>query len=84
MDTSVGPGDDFWTYANGSWIKAHPIPADRSDYGVGRILVDDTNKRTVDLIQGAAASARPGSDAQKVGDYYASFMDEAGIARPRV
>lgn len=79
MDTSVGPGDDFWTYANGSWIKAHPIPADRSDYGVGRILVDDTNKRTVDLIQGAAASARPGSDAQKVGDYYASFMDEAGI-----
>ena len=79
MDTSVAPGDDFWTYANGSWIKAHPIPADRSDYGVARILVDDTNKRTVDLIQGAAASARPGSDAQKVGDYYASFMDEAGI-----
>jgi len=30
MDTSVAAGDDFWSYANGSWVKAHPIPADRS------------------------------------------------------
>jgi putative endopeptidase len=40
FDTSVKPGDDFWTYANGAAIKANPIPADRSSYGVGAILVE--------------------------------------------
>ncbi len=79
MDTSTAPGDDFWTYANGAWAKAHPIPADRSSYGVDAVLTEETKKRTVDLIQAAAQNAKPGSDAQKVGDYYASFMDESGI-----
>src|SRR5215813_360469 len=79
MDISTAPGDDFWTYANGAWVKAHPIPADRSSYGVDAILKEETSKRTVDLIQAAAQNAKPGSDAQKVGDYYASFMDEPGI-----
>ena len=79
MDTSTAPGDDFWTYANGAWAKAHPIPADRSSYGVDAVLTEETKKRTVDLIQAAAQNAKPRSDAQKVGDYYASFMDESGI-----
>lgn len=79
MDTAVKPGDDFWTYANGAWVKSHPIPADRSSYGGAAILGEETAKRVVDLIQDAAKSAKPGSDAQKVGDYYASFNDEAGI-----
>jgi putative endopeptidase len=79
MDTSTAPGDDFWTYANGAWVKAHPIPADRSSYGVDAILTEEMNKRTVDLIQAAAKNAKPGSDVQKIGDYYASFMDESGI-----
>ena len=78
MDTSTAPGDDFWTYANGAWAKAHPIPADRSSYGVDAVLTEETKKRTVDLIQAAAQQRAPGSDARKVGDYYASFMDEAG------
>jgi endothelin-converting enzyme/putative endopeptidase len=60
-------------------VKEHPIPADRSSYGVDAILTEETNKRTVDLIQAAAQNAKPGSDAQKVGDYYATFMDESGI-----
>jgi hypothetical protein len=59
--------------------SSHPIPVDLSYYGVGAILDEETNKRTVDLIQTVAKNAEPGSDAQKVGDYYASFMDEAGI-----
>jgi putative endopeptidase len=79
IDDSTAPGDDFWTYANGNWVKAHPIPADRSSYGVGSILDEETKKRIVDLIQAAAQNAEPGSDAQKIGDYYATFMDEAGI-----
>jgi hypothetical protein len=59
MDTSTAPGDDFWTYANGAWVKEHPIPADRSSYGVDAILTEETNKRTVDLIQAAAQNAKP-------------------------
>ena len=64
FDTSIKPGDDFWTYANGAAVKANPIPADRSSYGVGAILVEEASKRTVDLIQTAAksggnADARP-------------------------
>jgi len=79
IDTSTAPGDDFWTYANGAWVKAHPIPADLSFYGTGAVLAEETSKRIVELIQAAAQHAVPGSDEQKVGDYYASFMDEAGI-----
>ena len=80
MDKSVAPGDDFFAYANGGWIKATPIPADKSEYGVATILVDQTRKQTVDIIQdpvNGGPNASP--DARKVGDFYASYMDEAGI-----
>ena len=54
MDTSVAAGDDFNAYTNGGWIKATPIPADKSSYGAGAILVDDVRKRTQALIQETA------------------------------
>jgi predicted metalloendopeptidase len=79
MDRSVAPGDDFYGFANGAWLKATPIPPDKSSYGVGAILVDETRKRTVALIQAAAARSSQNDDAQKIGDFYASFMDEPGI-----
>jgi putative endopeptidase len=79
VDRSVAPGDDFFRFANGAWLKTTEIPADRSNYGTGAVLVELTSKRTVALIQGAAAKAAAGSEAQKIGDYYASFMDEARI-----
>ncbi len=80
IDHSVKPGDDFFDYANGAWIKANEIPADRSSWGVWGVLSELNNQRVRDLIEGAAASrAADGSDAQKVGDFYASYMDEAGI-----
>jgi putative endopeptidase len=77
IDKTIKPGDDFWTYANNEWIKAHPIPADRSRYGIGAIMTDEASKRTVDLIQDAAKGGS--GDGKKVGDYYASYLDEAGI-----
>jgi putative endopeptidase len=80
MDRSISPGDGFFAYANGAWLKSTGIPPDRSSYGVGAALVELTNKRTADLIQEAAAGkATATPEARKVGDYYASFMDEAGI-----
>jgi predicted metalloendopeptidase len=78
MDRSVAPGDNFWVYANGAWDKATAIPADRSAYGVDSILVDEARNRTIALIQESAGGAR-GDDTRKIGDFYASFMDEAGI-----
>ncbi|UAL08762.1 M13 family metallopeptidase [Caulobacter segnis] len=77
IDKSIKLGDDFWTYANNEWIKAHPIPADRGRYGKTAVMVEEASKRTVDLIQDAAKGGS--GDGKKVGDYYASYMDEAGI-----
>jgi predicted metalloendopeptidase len=80
IDTSVAPGDDFFRYANGTWIRNTEIPADRSRYGAGSALEELTDKRTADLIAELARTRGPvGSDARKIGDYYTSFMDEAGI-----
>ena len=80
IDRSVAPGDDFFAYANGGWIKSTEIPPDRSSYGTGAMLEELTLQRTADLISEAAKARAPaGSDARKIGDYHASFMDEAGI-----
>ena len=80
MDRSVAAGDDFYKFANGNWDKTTEIPADRSSWGGFGVLRDLSDQRTRDVIQAAAASkGAPGSPAQKVGDYYASFMDEAAI-----
>lgn len=79
IDTSVKPGDDFYKYANGAWIAATEIPADKSSYGPGAILVEKTNDEVKSLIQNAAAASTASEGQRKVGDYYAAFMDEAGI-----
>jgi putative endopeptidase len=80
IDPSVKPGDDFFKYANGAWLKSTEIPADRGSWGTGAIIAERTAKRVAELIEEAAKSDAPaGSDARKVGDYYATFMDEAGI-----
>jgi len=80
IDRSVRPGDDFYRYANGAWLATTTIPAGQSVYDTRAILVERTNGRVRDLIQGAAAAhAASGSIPQKVGDYYASFMDEESI-----
>ncbi len=80
IDRSVVPGDDFFAWANGSWMKRAEIPADRSSWGVGGILTELTAKRTADLIAEAAKSNAPaGSETRKIGDTYATFLDEAAI-----
>ena len=80
LDPSVKPGDDCYRYANGGWLRTATIPAGQSSYDTRAMLVEKAGQRVRDLIQDAAA-AQPirGSIAQKVGDYYVSFMDEDGI-----
>jgi putative endopeptidase len=80
MDLTVAPGDDFFAYANGGWIKATDIPADRSSYGSAAVLTELTAQRVNELLKAAAAQhARTGSETQQIGDFYESFMDEAAI-----
>ncbi|MGA2645965.1 MAG: M13 family metallopeptidase [Candidatus Sulfotelmatobacter sp.] len=80
MDRSVKPGDNFYEYANGGWIKRTEIPPDRASIGVFSKLADLSNKRTAGLI-GEIAKSNPaqGSGARKVADLYNSYMDEAAI-----
>jgi putative endopeptidase len=80
MDRSIKAGDDFYHYANGGWLRTATIPAGQPSYDTRAILVARTSRRVHDLIQeAAAAQSAKGSIAQKVGDYYASFMDESSI-----
>src|SRR5215475_1642809 len=80
MDKSVHPGDAFYEFVNGGWLKVTEIPADKSRYGLFTMLGDETRKRTVAIIQESAnAGASATDEARKVGDYYSSFIDEAAI-----
>jgi putative endopeptidase len=83
MDRSVKPGDDFYRFANGSWLKEAAVPAGQPSYGTSAMLIETTGARVRHLIQESAAAEAPkGNPAQKkVGDYYAAFMDEDGIEK---
>lgn len=73
------PGDDFYNYVNGSWMQATDIPADRSNWGSFATLAEETNNRIVKLVEAIAAKPGASLEAKKVGDFYQSYMDEAGI-----
>lgn len=80
MNTAVKPGDDFVAYTSGKYLDALQIPADRTNFGMFTKLRDLSQERTRKIIEASAATrAAPGTEAQKVGDFYASFMDEAAI-----
>jgi putative endopeptidase len=79
-DTSAKPGDDFFAYANGTWVKTTEIPADRASWGAGQIMAERVDREVASLIQGVASSApKPGAESAKIAAYYAAYMDEAKI-----
>ena len=78
MDTSVKPGDDFFMYVNGTWIAETEIPADKASYGGFRILRDEAQDDVKVIIEASATGDfAKGTDEQKVGDLYKSYMDMA-------
>ncbi len=86
MDKSVHPGDDFFAFMNGVWVEQTEIPADRASYGGFGILRDEAQEDVREIIeQSASGDFAKGSDEQKVGDLYRSYLDmdtrnEKGVA----
>jgi putative endopeptidase len=80
-DKATQPGDDFFRYANGTWLDKTAIPADKPGYSLRLAMTDLTEQRLRDLMQAAAAASghEPTSLEGKVGAFYKSFMDEARI-----
>jgi len=80
FDTTVRPQDDFFRYVNGGWLESTEIPEDRARYGAFDQLQEtaEANLRTI-VEELAADDFEPGSEAQKIGAMYASFMDEARL-----
>jgi len=83
MDLSVKPGDDFYTYASGNWIKNNPVPAKETRWGSFNELRDFNINAVKSLVEEAAAdkSAPAGSVKRRVGDFYTAAMDSATIEK---
>ncbi len=80
IDKAVRPQDDFYRFVNGNWLAVTEIPSDRSNYGAFSLLQDGAEEDLREILEESAQAGAPhGSDTQKVGDFYASFMDEAAI-----
>lgn len=81
FDRSLRPQDDFFRFVNGKWLKEFEIPADKSNYGSFSVLIEESERKTREIIEQASKSMNMamGSDEQKVGDMYRSFMDSARI-----
>lgn len=80
IDASVKPGDDFWEHVNGAWARRTEIAADRTFVGIDSILNDEIDRNLRAIVEDLAANpAQHGRLGQQVGDYYATWMDEAAI-----
>src|SRR6185295_9203368 len=81
LDKNTSACTDFYQYANGGWLAANPIPAAYPSWGVANVLNEKNREVLHQILEDAAknAQARKGSNEQKVGDYYATCMDEAKI-----
>ncbi len=82
MDLSVKPGDDFYEYANGGWLKTHPIPADKSRYGTFDELMDNNEKQLKELVNELLNSKTKKTGIEnKISTFYQTGMDSAAIEK---
>ena len=79
MDRSIRPGDNFYLYANGTWIRNNPVPASKTRWGSFDELREANLKRLRGLLESAAAGAATDPKLQKIGDFYTSGMDSATL-----
>src|SRR5215218_6512074 len=80
MDTTVRPGDDFYRYANGTWDRTTPIPADRSSL-TGFAITDQRARAQLSALIRQDAAARGAGDRRRIGDFYTAYLDTAALVR---
>ena len=83
FDKTANPRDDYYRYINGGWLERTEIPADKSNYGAFTALYDQSQIDLRNIIEESAAlkNKNDGSDEQKVGDFYLSYMDSNLVER---
>ncbi len=81
MDLSVKPGDNFYLYANGAWIKKTPIPASKTSWGSFNALAEESSQALKNLLEDASKDPGKNELMKRVGEYYASAMDSAAIEK---
>jgi predicted metalloendopeptidase len=86
IDSAVRPQDNFFLNLNGKWLAKTDIPSDKSSWGSFEKLDDDTKPQLRAIIEAAAAdpNKKPGTDPQRIGDFFASYMDEAKLEEVRL
>ena len=85
LDQSVKPGDDFFKYANGGWLKRNPIPAAYSSWGIGNVVSEELRDRLKKINEDAlAANAPKGTTTQKIGDFYFTGLDTVNIEKSAI
>ena len=82
IDRAVSPREDFFHYSVGKWLREHPIPKSERSWGVSDVIQEETYQRLLDLSKAASsAKSQPGSNQQKIGDFWFAAMDTVTIAK---
>ncbi|MXV51579.1 M13 family peptidase [Pedobacter sp. HMF7647] len=81
IDSTISPGEDFFRYANGTWIKKNPIPGAYSSWSIGNVVVEEIRNNLRKISEEAQKDPSKSRSSQKIGDFYASGMDTVGIEK---
>jgi putative endopeptidase len=81
LDTMAKPGDDFFSYTNGTWVKANPIPADEAAYGIGELVQKELYAKLQKINEDALAKGEKSGPGQQIGDFWFSAMDTVSIEK---
>ena len=83
IDSTVNPGDDFYQFVNGGWLKENPVPDDKTSWGAFNILAEENKEKIKTIIDEAVTdkNAEEGSNKKKIGDFYAAGMDTLKIEK---
>jgi len=81
LDTTVAPGEDFFSYGNGGWVKQNPIPADETSWGIGQLVQRELYDRLLHINEAAMKKDEKSGTTKQIGDFWAAGMDTVNIEK---